>query len=181
MESYAQTSAQGYGGVVAFGSRVDLSDLEWTAGGDGKRIARSCLGARCVALASTQFQYPIYSEDDGRTWRVAGHWFAGDWADGAAFATSISMLSPSVWLAPNGISPDGFYLTMDAGRRWQVVTVDGWATSNRFRHGDVLVSMRGTSHGHAVLATYATSTGATWRLVSIHVEKIFSALASTTL
>ncbi len=161
--SYKQSTASGYGGVLMAGTPVNTRATVWTI----STSPRDCIGPRCVALASTDFQYPAVSDDHGRTWRVAGHWFAGDWADGAAFATGITMLSPSVWLAPNGVSADGFYVTMNAGRTWREVGVGGWEDRNRLLRGQLLVTESGTWHGLPASATYATTDGASWRLVSV--------------
>ena len=163
LSSYKQSVASGYGGVLAVGAPVNTKTTVWTISTSSRR----CIGRRCVALAATDFQYPVVSEDHGRTWRVAGHWFAGDWADGAAFATGITMLSPSVWLAPNGISADGFYLTMNAGRTWRVTGVGGWEDRNQLSRGRLLVTESGTWHGLPAYATYSTIDGASWRLVSV--------------
>jgi hypothetical protein len=169
LATYAQTTAEGYGGVVGVGTAVDTSSVEWTLQSSysyhGPLAGRRCIARRCVALGGGGFQYPFVSDDGGRTWRVAAHWFAGDWADGAAFATSISMLTPTVWLAPNGISADGFYLTMDAGRRWYQVGVGTWVAHAEVRNGRLELTEFGADHGHPAHVTYATSSGGTWQLV----------------
>jgi len=169
LATYAETTSEGYGGIVGIGTAVDTSSVEWSLQSTypyhGPLAGHRCIARRCVALGGGEFQYPFVSDDGGRTWRVAAHWFAGAWADGAAFATSISMLTPSVWLAPNGISADGFYLTMDAGRRWYQVGVGTWVAHAEVRSGRLELTEFGADHGHPARVTYATSTGATWRLV----------------
>jgi hypothetical protein len=169
LATYTQTTAEGYGGVVGVGTAVDTSSVEWTLQPSypdhGPFAGRRCIARRCVALGGGGFQYPYVSDNGGRTWRVAAHWFAGAWADGAAFATSISMFTPTVWLAPNGISADGFYLTMDAGQRWYQVGVGAWVTHAEVRGGRLELTEFGVDHGRPVHVTYATSSGATWQPV----------------
>jgi len=82
-----------------------------------QRSTISMKGRYGYALATVGgFQYVAKTIDDGGAWRVASTWFAGPWADGAAFAGAIKIFSPSVAAA----SGDGqvLYTTTDGGKRW---------------------------------------------------------------
>lgn len=127
MLSYALTTREGYGGVVAWGSTVSQAELSQF--GPPNPSSVSCVKKRCFALATVGgFQYPLVSSDGGRTWRNAGHWFAGPWADGAAFADAIVAFSATVAVAwyPGQST---FYVTSDAGRRWYSAWPDGEVTA----------------------------------------------------
>lgn len=114
--TYAQSTHEGFGGVVAYGSAVTRAQLG--AFGPPNPSSTSCLGTRCFGLGTVKgFEYPLASTDHGATWRNAGHWFAGGWADGAAFASTITMFSATTAVAwyPG---QNTFYVTSDAGHNW---------------------------------------------------------------
>lgn len=113
--SYAVTAHEGYGGVVAYGSAVSRRAL--AEFGPPTPESSSCAGETCFGLGTVNgFQYPLISSDGGRTWQNAGHWFAGAWADGAAFASTVTTFSPTTAVAwfPG---QNTFYVTSDA-HRW---------------------------------------------------------------
>jgi hypothetical protein len=121
--SYAVTNAAGYGGDIAYGTPMKFPTMSI---GVPNPDPVSCHGERCFALGSTgAFQFPAISFDHGRTWRNGGHWFAGAWADAAAFASRMTALSATdaiAWVPSQG---SGFYATTTAGRRWCSVVWPG--------------------------------------------------------
>jgi hypothetical protein len=132
--SYAVTNAEGYSGDIAYGTPMKFSTMSI---GVPNPDPVSCHGARCFALGYTSFQYPAISSDHGRTWRNGGHWFAGAWADAAAFASRMTALSATDAVAWVPGQNTGFYSTSSAGRRWcsvvwpgNVISVHGSSGSN---------------------------------------------------
>lgn len=120
--SYAQTNAAGYGGDIAYATPMKLAIMTV---GVPNPSAVSCVGQRCYALSSGTFEYPVISSNRGRSWRNGGHWFAGAWADAAAFASRITTLSVSSAVAWFPGEATGFYSTSSAGRRWYSVAWPG--------------------------------------------------------
>ncbi len=137
--SYAESRDQGYGGVTAYATPITAAQLREF--GPPNPVAVRCWASECVGLATVDgFQYPALSRDHGRTWRNAGHWFAGAWADAAAFATRLRMLSPSVFVA----WPDlhGVYVTTDAGRAWYAVATPGAPVAATLERGSLTLEVR---------------------------------------
>jgi hypothetical protein len=121
--SYAVTNAAGYNGDVAYGAPMKFQTMSV---GVPNPDPVSCIGARCFGLGSTgDFQFPAISSNHGRTWRNGGHWFAGAWADGAAFSTRMTALSANSAIAWVPMQNSGFYSTTSAGRRWCSVVWPG--------------------------------------------------------
>jgi hypothetical protein len=121
--SYAVTAREGYGGVVAYDSVVSRTAL--AEFGPPNPASSSCAEGICFGLGTVDgFQYPLISSDGRKTWRNAGHWFAGAWADGAAFASTITTFSATTAVAwyPG---QNTFYVTSDAGHRWYAAWPDG--------------------------------------------------------
>lgn len=117
--SYATTNAAGYGGDIAYGTPMKFEIM--TIGVPNPESV-SCHGQRCFALGSAgSFEYPAVSSDHGRTWRNGGHWFAGAWADAAAFASRMTVLSATNAVAWVSAQNTGFYSTSTAGRTWYAV------------------------------------------------------------
>jgi hypothetical protein len=121
--TYAATLHAGYGGAVAYGApvrRVALAEF-----GPPNPQSVSCAGQTCFSLGTIDgFEYPLISMDEGTSWRNAGHWFAGAWSDGAAFASTMSAFSATTAVAwfPG---QNTFYVTSDAGHRWYAAWPDG--------------------------------------------------------
>ncbi len=137
--TYTESRDQGYGGVLAYATPIPAAQLREF--GPANPVSVRCWTSECVGLATVDgFQYPALSRDHGRSWRNAGHWFAGAWADGAAFALRIRMLSPSVFVA----WPDlhGVYATTDAGRVWFAVSTPGTPVAATWRAGSLTLSVR---------------------------------------
>jgi hypothetical protein len=121
--TYAASVHEGYGGVVAYDSVVSRTALAQF--GTPNPASSSCVGERCFGLGTVNgFQYPLISSNGGRTWRNGGHWFAGAWADGAAFASTMTTFSATTAVAwfPG---QNTFYVTSDAGHRWYSAWPDG--------------------------------------------------------
>lgn len=121
--SYAVSAHEGYGGVVAYDSLVSRAALAQF--GQPNPASSSCAGDSCFGLGTVNgFQYPLISRNGPKTWRNAGHWFAGAWADGAAFASTITTFSATTAVAwfPG---QNTFYATSDAGHRWYSAWPDG--------------------------------------------------------
>ena len=125
--SYAVTTHEGYGGVVAYASSVSTRELAQFGPPNPASVSRK--GARCFALGTVDaFQYPLISSDRGRSWRNAGHWFAGPWADGAAFANTVTTFSATT-AAARYPGQNSFYVTSDARRHWYSAWLSGEVTS----------------------------------------------------
>ncbi|MDE3064752.1 MAG: hypothetical protein KGJ36_03680 [Acidobacteriota bacterium] len=104
------TRRGGYADPVASGAVLTRAQLASLTAGD-------IIGRDGFALAILDgFEYPLVTHDGGATWRVAGLWFAGPWADGAAFASRMVTFSGRVAVAydPSGV----VYATRDAGAHW---------------------------------------------------------------
>lgn len=100
-----------YGNPAASGSLVTRSEL------NSSLTSVDIIGSDGYALAFIGgFEYPVVTLDGGRTWRVAGLWFAGDWADAAWFTSQMTTFSPKVAVSwdPSG----ALYTTSDAGKQW---------------------------------------------------------------
>lgn len=124
--TYAQTNAAGYGGDIAYATPMKFETISV---GVPNPYPVSCFGQRCFALGSTgNFQFPAISSNHGRSWRIGGHWFAGAWADAAAFASRITTLSRSDAVAWFPGQNSGFYSTSTSGRRWYAVVWPGNVT-----------------------------------------------------
>ncbi len=121
--TYSASVHEGYAGVVAYDSVVSRTSLAQF--GPPNPASSSCVGEWCLGLGTVDgFQYPLISSNGGRTWRNGGHWFAGGWADGAAFASTMTTFSATTAVAwfPG---QNTFYMTSDAGRRWYSAWPDG--------------------------------------------------------
>jgi hypothetical protein len=134
--SYAESNAAGYVGDVAYGTPEIFQS---TSVGVPDPTAISCDGAHCFGLGtSAAFQYPAISSDHGQTWRIGGHWFAGAWADSAAFASRMTALNVTNAVAWFPLQNSGFYSTSTAGRTWYAVVWPGLVTSVTGSNGYVI-------------------------------------------
>jgi hypothetical protein len=161
--SYAATNHEGYGGDIAYGTPMDFPTVSI---GVPNPDPVSCLGERCFALGTNgDFQYPAVSSDHGRTWRNGGHWFAGAWADAAAFASRMTTLSATDAVAWVPMQNTGFYSTSTAGRRWCTVVWPGNVASvHASSDGDVMtVTVVATRSGNT-LRYSSRDGGLVWRL-----------------
>lgn len=155
--SYAQTLKEGYGGVVDYGATITAREL--AAFGPPNPTSVTCSGSTCVGLAVVSgFQYPALSHDAGRRWGNAGHWFAGAWADGPAFAARISVAGRGVYVAWPSLT--GVYLTGDAGRVWYAVATPGRTTSVRAHAGAIVLTVVGS--GGRAKSFASRDGGRTW-------------------
>lgn len=144
--TYARSNAAGYGGDIAYGTPMKFEPMSV---GVPNPDPVSCLGQRCFALGyAGAFQYPAISSDHGRTWRNGGHWFAGAWADAAAFASRMTVLTKTEAVAWFPMQNTGFYSTSTAGRRWYSVVWPG-----------NVARVTGSSTGKEITVTVAESTG----------------------
>ncbi|MFI5035465.1 MAG: hypothetical protein ACHQFZ_04600 [Acidimicrobiales bacterium] len=111
-------SAGSYANPAKLGDSLSASDLKaWPINSE------SFIGTVGYGLGGVNgFQYPIKSVDDGGSWRIAGMWFAGPFADGASFAMDITALSTT---AADARTQSFFYTTVDGGRHWYQTTVLG--------------------------------------------------------
>jgi hypothetical protein len=161
--SFAATNHEGYGGDVAYGTPMKFPTMSI---GVPNPDPVSCLGERCFALGITGgFQYPAISSDHGRTWRNGGHWFAGAWADAAAFANRVTILSATVAIAWVPMQATGFYSTSTAGRRWCAVVWPGNVTSvHASRGGDVMTVTVVARNSGNTLRYSSRDGGLVWRL-----------------
>jgi hypothetical protein len=140
--SYAATNHEGYGGDIAYGT---VTKFPTVSIGVPNPDPVSCVGQRCFALGNAgAFQYPAISTDHGRTWRIGGHWFAGAWADAAAFASRMTALSATDVVAWMPTQNTGFYSTSSAGRRWCAVVWPGQ-----------VIAVTGSDAGHVITVTIA--------------------------
>jgi hypothetical protein len=115
-----QTQQGSYANPAQSGSLITAADLR-----TGPLLSKSFVGPDGYALASVDgFIYPVVTTDAGTTWRIAGLWFAGPWADGAAFPSTIRAYSVDVAVAfyPG---EDIFYATTDGGAEWFVSGLPG--------------------------------------------------------
>jgi hypothetical protein len=116
-----------------------------------------------------QFEYPVFSVDQGATWRVGGRYFQGPWADAAAMATVMTTVSASVAVA---WTPDTstLYVTPDAGSHWyaqwhlgDVESVVSSTTRGRVDLIEVMVGSSGFARrGNALY--WSTDQGRHWFL-----------------
>jgi hypothetical protein len=152
--SYAATNHEGYGGDIAYGTPIKFPAISV---GVPNPDPVSCLGERCFALGTSgAYQYPAVSLDHGRSWRIGGHWFAGAWADAAAFASQMTTLSATDAVAWAPTQNTGFYSTSSAGRRWCTVVWPGGVTG-----------VHASSAGKVITVTVvATNSGDTLRYSS---------------
>jgi len=164
--SYAASTKEGYGGAVPYASPVSAASLAQF--GPRNPTGTACVATICYSLGTYGggFEYPVRSTDGGRTWRNAGHWFAGAWADGAAFASRMKVFSASVaaaWFP----GQNTFYFTSSAGRKWYSAWPPGAITALTGPNGGETVVMHVTSYAPArARYLYRTSDGGrTWRLV----------------
>lgn len=116
-----------YSNPAKFGSLITTAQLV-----EARPIIRSLKGHYGYALAVIDGdEYPIRTVNGGRSWRVAGTWFATDSADAAAAASSITMFSPLVAAAYAG--GNFVYLTTDGGVQW--FTASLWGTTMKVTQG----------------------------------------------
>ena len=107
-----------YANPAKIGALITESDLK-----DFPLLSASFVGNEGYAISGVDgFQYPVTTNNHGKTWRVAGIWFAGDWADGPSFAQSIKAYSSEVAVAK---TESWFYLTDDGGKHWYQTVVVG--------------------------------------------------------
>jgi hypothetical protein len=107
-----------YSNPAKIGTLITKSDLK-----SNPLASQSFTGRYGYALGGVDgFQYAVRTTDGGKTWRVAGIWFGGPWADAAAFAYTIKTYDPLVAVAKNS---NWFYTTVDAGRHWYRSAVFG--------------------------------------------------------
>ena len=100
-----------YANPVASGTLITRSEL------NASLTAGDIIGRNGYALVTLDgFEYPVVTTDGDQTWRVAGLWFAGPWADAAAFTTQMTTFSAKVAISwdPSGV----LYSTSDAGGQW---------------------------------------------------------------
>jgi hypothetical protein len=164
--TYAASNAAGYGGDLAYGTPIKFQTMSV---GVPNPDPVSCHGERCFALGLTgDFQFPAVSSDHGRTWRIGGHWFAGAWADAAAFSSQMTALSPTVAVAWVPMQNTGFYSTSTAGRKWYAVVWPGNVASVTGSHtGEVItVTIAGfdSTRFGKILSYSSPDGGLVWRL-----------------
>lgn len=109
-----------YANPAQIGAPITAADLRF-----GPLTSKSFIGPDGYALASVDgFAYPAVTTDAGTTWRIAGLWFAGPWADGAAFPNTIRAYSLNVVVAffPG---ENIFYATTDGGAKWFASALPG--------------------------------------------------------
>jgi hypothetical protein len=133
-------------------------------------MSKSLVGPDGYALATVNgFVYPAVTTDGGTTWRIAGLWFAGPWADGAAFPSTIKAYSMSV-AAAFYPGENIFYVTTDGGAEWfasalpgGVVDVSGPTEGSATPSFTVMVT---NQDGAKRTATYRTvDSGRSWSLI----------------
>jgi hypothetical protein len=141
---------KGYAQPVPFDALVPRSDYPKTG--------VSMFGDIGYALTTLNgFQYAVRTTNGGSRWRVAGSWFAGPWADGAAFAGSIHAFSASTVVADG----DGqlLYTTTDAGKRWYGLFFSGVVLHVSLKHSRTFVVRLGTEDGVGSGRTYLSTNG----------------------
>jgi PASTA domain len=155
-----------YSNPAKTGTLVSKSELTF-----GPITSRSFVGANGYALATIDgFQYPIATSNAGASWRIAGLWFAGAWADAAAFASSIRTYSQTVAVAFTP-SENIFYVTTDDGGHWfstnfpgNVVKVSGHSLKG-LAGASITVEVTNWA-GARKTATYRTvDSGRSWLLI----------------
>jgi len=160
-----QTQQGSYANPAQIGSLITAADLRF-----GPQMSKSFVGPDGYALATVDgFVYPAATTDGGTTWRVAGLWFAGPWADGPAFPNTIKAYSLSVavafWSGQNI-----FYATADGGAEWflsafpgGVVDVSGPTEGSATPSITVRIT---NQDGAKKTATYRTvDSGRSWSLI----------------
>jgi hypothetical protein len=137
--------------------------------------SESFVGPYGYALAGVDgFAYPASTTDGGLTWRVAGLWFGGPWADGAAFPNTIRTYSRDI-AAAFYPGESIFYDTTDGGATWfnsalpgQVVHVSAHP-QQRSSTSPITVTITVTitdQYGTNSRATYRSiNSGRTWSLI----------------
>jgi hypothetical protein len=107
----ARLTRQGsYANPAVFGAKITRSDLKTLTAGD-------IIGFDGFALVTLDgFEYPVVTTNGGQTWRVAGIWFAGPWADAGAFTSQMVTFSKDVAVSYD--QSGDLYTTTDAGKRW---------------------------------------------------------------
>jgi hypothetical protein len=162
MLSYAQSTKQGYGGVVAYGTPVGRKAL--ARFGPPNPSSTSCAGERCFGLGTYDggMEFPLISSNGGRSWSNGGHWFAGAWADGSSFASTMTTFSSTTAVAwfPG---ENTFYVTSTAGRVWYAAWPEGEviAVSSPNRGSTFVMRVRPYSHG-ASFEYRSTDGGRQW-------------------
>jgi hypothetical protein len=115
-----QTQQGSYANPAQIGSLITATDLRY-----GPLMSKSFVGPDGYVLATVNgFVYPAATTDGGTTWRIAGLWFAGPWADGAAFPNTIRAYSLDV-AAAFYPGENVFYVTTDAGAEWFASALPG--------------------------------------------------------
>lgn len=149
---------------VAYGTLVPRSDLP-------RRPAISLHGSYGYALTIVRgFQYAIKTVNGGKAWRIASTWFAGPWADGAAFAGLIHTFSSSTAVADG----DGqlLYITTDAGRHWYGLFFSGVVLRVSLKSSRTFIAYLGTEDGVGRGRTYASGDGGVhWSLLDSNKTK----------
>ena len=88
-------------------------------------LSESRVGNVTYGLGSIdQLQYPLLSRDGGKTWRIAGPYIAGPWADASAGGTTIKALGASTAFVYGN---EWTYTTINRGRTWYVTSFNGTA------------------------------------------------------
>jgi len=162
-----QLTRQGsYGDPAAPGAL--LSKAEKATLGSGE-----ILGFDGYALATVDgFEYPVVTKDGGRYWRIAGLWFAGPWADGAAFTSHMVTFSANVAVSYD--QSGELYATSDGGAEWfathfpsMIMTVPSTATSsNPPPPTSIVVEIVRMGQKGPVVSMYRTLNGGrSWKLV----------------
>jgi hypothetical protein len=159
------TKQGAYSNPAKIGTLITKADLQF-----GPLMSKSFVGPDGYALATFDgFVYPAASRDGGATWRVAGLWFAGPWADAAAFPDTIRTYSQDVAVAfyPG---EQVFYATTDGGMKWigssfpgSTVRVWGYTKADSSASS---ISVQITNYdGAKKTATYdTTDSGRSWSL-----------------
>ncbi len=160
-----QTAQGSYANPAQIGALVTEADQHFEP-----LVSKSFVGPDGYALATIDgFMYPAATTDAGTTWRVAGLWFAGPWADGAAFPSTIRAFSPDLAVAFQP-GEDIFYTTTDGGTTWFTSAFPGGVVrvSGHLQPGSSASSITVTitnSYGARKTATYRTlDSGRTWSL-----------------
>jgi hypothetical protein len=165
--TYAASNKEGYGGDVAYAKPVSAQALAQF--GPPNPSAKSCVEERCFALGTYGggFQYPLISKNGGRSWLNGGHWFAGAWADGAAFASTITAFSAMTAVAwfPG---QNTFYVTSTSGRTWYAAWPEGAvvAVSSANDGKTIVMQVRANAPASRRFAYRTTDGGRTWALIA---------------
>jgi hypothetical protein len=109
-------------GQAAFGTPIPPSTKK---GSCGHVTSKSYVGNVGWGIGCfNAYQYPVTSLDHGRTWVTGGEFFAGPWADGARFVSTMKAVTSLVVIAYEP-KENTLYTTTDGGHHWYVMSAPG--------------------------------------------------------